>query len=77
MSDKVHIEMNDLLQQQIDDLQSRLAHHEDLLQALNTVIVNQDTAITLLQQKLIQNQDKLDDVAYSLESSSNEKPPHY
>lgn len=77
MSDNVQIKMNDLLQQQIDDLQSRLAHHEDLLQALNTVIVNQDTAITLLQQKLIQNQDKLDDVAYSLESSSSEKPPHY
>lgn len=77
MSDSANNQTNELLQQQIDDLQSRLSHHEDLLQALNAVIVSQDTAIIGLQQKLIQNQDKLDDVAYSLESSANEKPPHY
>jgi uncharacterized coiled-coil protein SlyX len=77
MTNSVENQPNELLQQQIDDLQSRLSHHEDLLQALNTVIVSQDKAIITLQQKLQQNQNKLDDVAYSLESSVNEKPPHY
>jgi uncharacterized coiled-coil protein SlyX len=67
----------ELLQHQIDDLQSRLSHHEDLLQALNAVIASQDKAIIALQQNLKQNQDKLEDVAYSLESSTNDKPPHY
>ncbi|MFT7492019.1 MAG: putative coiled-coil protein SlyX [Pseudohongiellaceae bacterium] len=77
MSDSANNQTNKLLQQQIDDLQSRLSHHEDLLQALDAVIISQDKAIIVLQQKLIQNQDKLDDVAHSLELSSNEKPPHY
>jgi uncharacterized coiled-coil protein SlyX len=67
----------DILQQQIDELQTRQSHQEDLLQSLNAVIVSQDKAIIVLQQKLKQNQDKLEDVAYNLESSANEKPPHY
>ena len=77
MSNSANNPTNDTLQQQIDDLQTRLSHHEDLLQSLNSVIVSQDTAIIVLQQKLKQNQDKLEDVAYNLESSANEKPPHY
>jgi uncharacterized coiled-coil protein SlyX len=77
MVNSTNNQSNELLQHQIDDLQSRLSHHEDLLQALNAVIVNQDKAIIALQQNLKQNQDKLEDVAYSLESSANDKPPHY
>ncbi len=77
MSDSANNQTNELLQQQIDDLQSRLSHHEDLLQALNAVIVSQDTAMLGLQQKSTHNRNKLDDVAYSQETSVNEKPPHY
>ncbi len=68
---------HELLQQQIDDLQSRVSHQEDLLHSLNDVIAKQDAAISSLRSKLQQNQEKLSDVAYSLESSSIEKPPHY
>ena len=67
----------DLLQQQIDELQSRLSHQEDLLHSLNDVIAKQDIAIVSLRTKLQQSQEKLADVAYSLESNSTEKPPHY
>ena len=77
MVNSTNNQSNELLQHQIDDLQSRLSHHEDLLQALNAVIANQDKAIVALQQNLKLNQDKLEDVAYSLESSANDKPPHY
>ena len=65
------------LQQQIIDLQSRLAHQEDLLHSLNKVIAAQDTAILKLNQQLQLQQNKLDDVTYTLESSGIEKPPHY
>lgn len=66
-----------VLQQQIDELQSRLSHQEDLLHSLNDVIASQDAAIMSLRHKLQQNQEKLSDVAYSIESASIEKPPHY
>ncbi|MGH1439555.1 MAG: SlyX family protein [Cellvibrionaceae bacterium] len=66
-----------VLQQQIDDLQSRLAHQEDMLQSLNKIIVAQDKNIIGLNQQLQQQQNKLDDVSYSIESSGVEKPPHY
>jgi len=66
-----------VLQQQIDDLQSRLAHQEDMLQSLNQIIVAQDKNILGLNQQLQQQQNKLDDVSYSIESSAVEKPPHY
>lgn len=67
----------ELLQQQIDELQSRLAYQEDMLNDLNTVMATQDKIIAQLQQQLQQQQNKLDDVSFSIESSSNEKPPHY
>ena len=66
-----------VLQEQIDDLQGRLAYQEDLLQTLNDVISNQDASIIKLQQQLRQSQERLDEVAYSIESKAQERPPHY
>lgn len=65
------------LQAQIDDLQGRLAYQEDLLQTLNDVISNQDASILKLQQQLRQSQERLDEVAYSIENKVQERPPHY
>ncbi len=65
------------LQEQIDDLQSRVAYQEDLLQSLNNIIASQEIVIGRMQQQLQQNREKIDDVAHNLELSGGEKPPHY
>ena len=65
------------LQNQIHDLQARLAYQEDLLQSLNDVIANQDLTISRLQHELQQSRQKLDEVAFSIEAKGLEKPPHY
>lgn len=70
----------DALAEQIVDLQARVAFQEDLIQALNTTVAEQDQALTALKLRLQRWESKLDDLAYSVESSggpTNEKPPHY
>lgn len=64
------------LQEQIDELQSRLLHQEDMISSLNTVIAKQDKAITLIVDELKQQKNKLNDVSFSINSDS-ERPPHY
>ena len=65
------------LQAQIEDLQSRMAYQEELLHSLNSVVATQDKSIMQLNQQLQLQQNKLDNVSFSLESSGIEKPPHY
>ena len=65
------------LQLQINDLQTRLAYQEDLLQSLNDVIANQDLLLSRLQHELEQNQHKVAALVYSMEAKGSEKPPHY
>ena len=69
------------LQQEIVDLQSRVAYQEDMLQSLNTTIADQDRVIHLLIGKLKRWEARLDEVAYSAEFHSNKgsepPPPHY
>lgn len=69
------------LQQEIDDLQSRVAYQEDMLQSLNSTIADQDKVIHLLAEKLKRWETRLDEVAYSVESeagkASEPPPPHY
>ncbi|MFT6390386.1 MAG: SlyX protein [Cellvibrionaceae bacterium] len=65
------------LQQQIEDLQSRMAYQEELLHSLNSVVATQDKSIMQLNQQLRLQQNKLDNVSFNQESSGAEKPPHY
>lgn len=65
------------LQQQIDDLQSRVAYQEDMLQSLNNTIAYQDKVIIQLHQQLQAQRNKLEDIAFGIESTASEKPPHY
>lgn len=65
------------LQIQIDDLQSRLAHQEDTLDTLNTIVTAQDELIRNLQLQLQQSQKKLDDALFAQNSVVEQKPPHY
>ncbi|MEO0443602.1 MAG: SlyX family protein [Pseudomonadota bacterium] len=64
-------------QQQIDELQGRLVHQEDMLQFLNERVAQQDKLIMQLQQQLQHHHKKVDDLAFSIESNSDQKPPHY
>jgi len=68
------------LQQQVIDLQSRLAYQEDMIHSLDKTIVKQDQAIALLKLQLNRWESKLEAISYSIESSSGdhqEPPPHY
>ena len=65
------------LQLQINDLQTRVAYQEDLLQSLNDVIAKQDLMLGRLQHELQQNSQKLDEMTFSIEAKGLEKPPHY
>jgi len=52
------------MQAQIEDLQSRLSFQEDMLQALNETVAQQDTVIMQLRQQLKHYQERLDNVAF-------------
>ena len=64
-------------QEQIDDLQGRLIHQEDMLQSLNERIAEQDKIIMQLQQQLQHHHKRVDDLAFNIETKVNERPPHY
>ncbi len=68
------------LQQQIIDLQARLAFQEDTLESLNDEIARQDKALDLLRIQVKRWESRLEDMASSVDSganSVNERPPHY
>jgi len=65
------------IQTQIDDLQSRLSHQEELLDTLNNIVTDQDAVIRALQQQLQQSQKKLDDALFAQSNVVEQKPPHY
>lgn len=72
---------NENLEEQLIDLQSRVAYQEDTLQQLNAVIADQDAYIRALQVQMQALAKKLDDLSYSVEQRDSrpvdEKPPHY
>jgi SlyX protein len=72
--------MNDL-QEQIIDLQTRVAYQEDSLAQLNQVITRQDTDIIQLRQQVRLLAKKIEESLYSSESGeldiAAERPPHY
>lgn len=70
------------LEEQLIDVQTRVAYQEDTLVKLNDVITKQDAEIVQLKQHVRLLAHRLDELA--LDSSqggdneiTNEKPPHY
>jgi SlyX protein len=64
----------------IDDLESRLAFQDDLIESLNEVVARQDREIALLTQRLAELAAKIEDVAASspaVSGEGHEPPPHY
>ena len=64
----------------MDELESRLAFQDDLIESLNEVVARQDREIALLTQRLADLSAKLDDVAAGASATGgdgHEPPPHY
>ena len=72
--------MNEL-QEQLVELQTRVAFQEDTLTQLNQVVAKQDQEILTLQQQLRLLAKRLDDALYQQEQGDekplDERPPHY
>lgn len=69
------------IQDQLIELQTRVAFQEDMLQQLNQVIALQDQDIRGLQQQLKLLSKRFDDSLYTQEQvggkTDDERPPHY
>ncbi|GAB2198740.1 hypothetical protein MAH4_29080 [Sessilibacter sp. MAH4] len=73
-------EKTESLQQQIDDLQARVAFQEDSLTALDEVIAKQDRMIIELNKKLDMLVGRVKDLRDQLQQGGDpleERPPHY
>ncbi|HSX85836.1 MAG TPA: SlyX family protein [Cellvibrio sp.] len=72
--------MNEL-QEQLIELQTRVAFQEDTLTQLNQVVAKQDQEILTLQQQLRLLAKRFDDTLYQQEQGDgkplDERPPHY
>jgi len=73
--------MNPENQSRMDELESRLAFQDDLIENLNGVVTRQDREILNLVQKLKDLEGKMNDLAASAAapggSMEQEVPPHY
>ena len=69
------------LQEQVIDLQTRVAYQEDTLEQLNQVITRQDADITQLKQQIRLLAQRLEDSlrvqGQDSELIQDERPPHY
>lgn len=69
------------LQDDVIELQTRLAFQEDTIHQLNQVITNQDAAILQLQQQIRLLAQRIDELALEQRLGdgeiSDERPPHY
>lgn len=65
----------------IIDLQTRIAYQEDMLAELNQIVTRQDAEILTLKQQVRQLAKRLDDFltnpGQSMVDSGVERPPHY
>lgn len=64
----------------IDELESRVAFQDDLIESLNEVVARQDREIALLTQRLAGLESKLEDLAAGTPAGGgdgHEPPPHY
>lgn len=69
------------IQEQLIDLQTRVAYQEDTLEQLNLVITQQDAEIIQLKQQIRMLAQRLEDSLRTQGQGeaqiSDEKPPHY
>ncbi len=67
----------DRTDQRLTDLEVKLSYTEDLVEHLNTVVIEQARQIDLLVRELLQLRDQADSAQPSFRSLRDELPPHY
>lgn len=73
------VELEDLVQQVVE-LQSQLAFHEDTVNALNEEMAGQQQEILILRQQLMLLKQRQDEATAQMDQGGttvDEKPPHY
>lgn len=65
------------LEQQIVELETRLAYFEDLLQSLNNTVYSQDQKLVRLETENQQLLESLKELMGSFEGGEDAPPPHY
>lgn len=69
------------LNEELIDLQTRIAYQEDTINQLNEMVAKQDADILQLQQQMRLLAKRLDELSFSqgdgVEDVANERPPHY
>ena len=64
----------------IDDLESRVAFQDDLIESLNEVVARQDREIAMLVKRVADLSDRVEQIASDAPVASgdgHEHPPHY
>jgi SlyX protein len=73
--------MDPVIESRLDELESRLAFQDDLIESLNETITRQDRELGRLELRVKSLADKLNDFSESAEmpgaSPGHEVPPHY
>jgi len=73
--------MNSAIESRLDELESRMAFQDDLIESLNEIIARQDRDLARLELRVKSLTDKLNDIAESAatpaETPGHEVPPHY
>lgn len=73
--------MDSIIESRLDELESRLAFQDDLIESLNEIIARQDRELGRLELRVKALGEKLNDFAESAEmpgaSPGHEVPPHY
>jgi len=69
------------IESRLEELESRLAFQDDLIESLNEIVVRQDRDLSLLTHKLTELESRLRELAESTSSpgdpTGHEAPPHY
>ena len=73
--------MDPVIESRLDELESRLAFQDDLIESLNEIITRQDRELARLELRVKTLGEKLNDFAESADmpgpSPGHEVPPHY
>jgi len=69
------------IESRLEELESKLAFQDDLIESLNEIIARQDLELVRLEQRVRSLAERLTDIADSASmpgsSSGHEVPPHY
>ena len=65
--------------ERIDELESRVAFQDDLIESLNEIVARQDREILLLSKRVADLESKVEDIAAAAPAAGDghEPPPHY